>query len=112
MDSVLTSIKKLLGLEEEYTQFDADIIIYINSALMMLNQLGVGPEEGFVITGATETWSDYIGEVSNLESLKTYIMINVRLMFDPPSSSVITEAFERMKKELEWRLIVQAEEVV
>lgn len=111
MESILTSIKKLLGIEAEYTQFDTDIIIYINSALMMLNQLGVGPEEGFIITDDSETWSDYLGEGSNYESAKTYILLNTRLVFDPPASSVIVEAFERMKKELEWRLAVQAEEV-
>lgn len=112
MTSILTTIKKMLGIESEYTQFDPEIIVHINTVLMTLNQLGVGSEEGFVVADSTDTWSDYLGEDSNLEAVKSYIYISVRLIFDPPSSASILAAFERTKSELEWRLTLQAEEVV
>ena len=109
MDSILTSIKKLLGIEEEYTQFDADIIIYINSVLMFLNQLGVGPTTGFSITDKSKTWKEYFGTQTNLEAVKSYIYLKVRLLFDPPSSSAVIEAIERQRAELEWRILHQVE---
>jgi len=109
MESILTSIKKLLGPEEDYTHFDGDIIIYINSVLMALNQIGVGPEAGFVITSKTETWVDYLGEDANLEAVKTYVYMKVRLIFDPPSSAFVLEAIERTIKETEWRILVRVE---
>ena len=110
MDSILTSIKKLLGIEEDYTHFDPDIIMHINSALTVLNQLGVGPTAGFVITSADETWSEYLGTTSNLDSVKPYVYLKVRLIFDPPSGTSTIEAFERQIKEFEWRLNAQVEE--
>jgi len=109
MNSILTSIKKLLGLEEDYVQYDNDIIIYINSVLMILNQLGVGPTTGFSITDKTKTWTDYLGTEINIESVKPYIYLKVRLIFDPPSSNSVIEAIERQITELEWRLVNQAE---
>jgi hypothetical protein len=109
MDSILTSIKKLLGIEEKYTQFDQDIIIHINSALMALNQLGIGPTAGFTITDDTAIWSDVLGESINLEAIKSYIYMKVRLIFDPPTSSFVLDAIDNQIKELEWRLIVQVE---
>jgi hypothetical protein len=109
MDSILTSIKKLLGIEEDYTQFDPDIIIYINSTFMSLNQIGVGPETGFTISDKIKKWSDYLGENTNLEAVKSYIYLKTRLIFDPPTSSFVLEAIERQITELEWRLMVQTE---
>lgn len=109
MDSILTSIKKLLGLTEDYTQFDGDIIVYINSALMTLFQLGVGPSSGFTITDKTKKWSDYLGTTSNIEAVKSYVYLHVRLIFDPPSSSSVIEAIERQKTELESRILYQVE---
>lgn len=109
MDSILTSIKKMLGIEQEYTQFDLDIILNINSVLMTLSQLGVGPETGFAIIGAEETWDDFLGDRTDLESVKSYIYLKVRLLFDPPTSSFVLEAMERQINEFEWRLNVQAE---
>lgn len=109
MESILTSIKKLLGVAEEYEHFDPDIIMHINSVLMILTQLGIGPEEGFSIEDETTLWSDFIPDSVNLDAVKSYIHLQVRLMFDPPSSGVITESMNRMIKELEWRLTVAAE---
>jgi len=109
MDSILTSIKKLLGIEAEVTNFDQDIIIDINSALMSLNQLGVGPESGLFITGPEETWVSLLGDRKDIEAAKTYIYFKVRLMFDPPSSGFLIDAIERQIKEFEWRLNIQVD---
>lgn len=108
MDSILTSIKKLLGIEEDYTHFDPDIIMCINTVLAVLTQLGVGPAEGFSIEDETAVWSDFIPDMSQYEAVKTYIHLRVKLLFDPPSSTVIA-AMERQISELEWRLNVTAE---
>ena len=108
-DSILTSIKKLLGITEEYEHFDQDIIIHINSVFMILNQLGVGPSNGFSITDKTAVWSDFISEGANLESVKSYIYLKVRLLFDPPTTSAVMESMNRMISELEFRLNVSVE---
>lgn len=109
MDSILLTIKKLLGVSEEYTNFDIDIMVHINSALSILTQLGVGPENGFVITGAESLWSDFVSDTSKLEMIKTYIYLRVRLLFDPPTNSFVTTSIEKTISELEWRLQVAAE---
>lgn len=109
MDSILTSIKKLLGITEEYTHFDADIIMHINSVLTILTQLGVGPAEGFHIEDASVTWGDYLSNKLYLEPVKTYIYLKVKLMFDPPLSSAVMESMNRMISELEFRLNAAAE---
>ena len=106
MDSILTSIKKLLGVSEEDTSFDTDIIIHINTVFMTLSQIGVGPSEGFSIQDKSSLWSDFIPSNSNLESVKTYVYLRVRLLFDPPINSSITEAINRSINELEWRLSI------
>lgn len=106
MESILTSIKKLLGIEEEYTQFDADIIMHINTVFLNLTQLGVGPSEGFLIEDDTAIWADFIGDSSQLQAVKTYMYLKVKLLFDPPLSSSVTESMNRMIAELEWRLNV------
>lgn len=108
MDSILTSIKKLLGIEEEYTHFDTDIIMHINTVFMTLQQLGVGPKNGFTITDKESTWNEFFGP-EQLEAAKTYVYLKVRLLFDPPSNSFLVDALERHAKEIEWRLQVQAE---
>lgn len=105
MESILTSIKKLLGIAEEYEDFDPDIIMHINSALLILNQIGVGPAEGFIIEDETSTWTDYLGEATNLEAVKTYVHHKVRLMFDPPTGGAL-DSLNRTVSELEWRLNV------
>lgn len=111
MDSILTSIKKMLGIAEDYEHFDPDIIMHINSVFMILFQLGVGPKEGFVIEDETSVWSDFISDTLSLESVKTYIHLRVRLLFDPPLSSSVIESINRSISELEWRLNVAAETI-
>lgn len=108
-ESILTSIKKLLGIPEDYEHFDQDIIIHINSVFMILNQLGVGPTEGFTITDKTAVWSDFISDNKKFESVKTYVYMKVRLLFDPPLSSAVMECINKVISELEWRLNVAAE---
>ena len=105
-ESILNSIKKLLGLAESYTEFDTDIKIHINSVFAILQQLGVGPENGFRITGETETWADFIGTETAIDDVKSYMYLKVRLMFDPPTNSSILKANEEYIKEFEWRLNV------
>lgn len=112
MTSILTSIKKMLGISEEDTNFDQDIIININSVLMCINQLGIGPESGFTISDSTSTWQDLIGERIDLEAIKTYVYLKVRLLFDPPQSAFVLESIERQIAQIEWRLNVQAESLV
>ena len=106
MDSILTSIKKLLGIEEEYTQFDSDIIMHINTVFLNLTQLGVGPAEGFLIEDDSATWDDFIGDSNQLQAVKTYVYLKVKLLFDPPLSSSVIESINRIISELEWRLNV------
>ncbi len=108
-NSILNDIKKLLGIAPDYTNFDTDIIININSVFMILNQLGVGPKEGFKITGADETWDDYITEEDDLEAVKSYIWLKVKIVFDPPLNSTVMEAHKQMISEYEWRLNIQSE---
>lgn len=110
MESVLTSIKKFLGIDEDCEQFDQDVIIHINSVLMVLSQLGIEPKK--MVESKEDTWVQVIGDTSNIQTLsavKSYIYLKVRLLFDPPTSSVVTEAINRQISELEWRLNVSAE---
>ena len=111
MDSILTSIKKLLGITAEYTHFDDDLIIHINSTLSVLTQLGVGPATGFSIRDEFATWEEFIGDDPRLEMVKTYVHQKVKYMFDPPDRSAVAEAVKRHIDELEFRLMVAAEEV-
>lgn len=109
-ESILNSIKQLIGgIDGESTQFDKDIIIHINSVFMVLNQLGVGPSAGFSIQDSSAKWSDFISDSTRLEAVKSYMYMKVRLMFDPPVSSIVTEATNRIISELEWRLSASAE---
>ena len=103
-ESILTSIKKLLGISEEYTQFDMDIIIHINTVFAILTDLGVGPSEGFAISDKTTKWSEFISNTKRLESAKSYVYLKTRLLFDPPTSSAVVESMNRLISELEWRI--------
>lgn len=108
-DSILISIKKLLGITEEYTHFDQDIVMHINSVIFVLSQLGVETADGFAITGSNETWSDLLPNIDqqkSLESIKSYIYLKVRLLFDPPSASAVIESTNKLINELEWRINV------
>lgn len=106
MESILTSIKKLLGIAKEYTHFDDDLIMHINSVLTILNQLGVGPLTGFSIKDETDTWSDFVEDTSQIEFIKTYVHLKVKLIFDPPLSSAVIESMNRTISELEWRISI------
>lgn len=108
-DSILTTVKGMVGLSEENIDFDFEIIPHINSVLMSLNQMGIGPSTGFVISDKTKKWSDYLGTTTNLEAVKSYIGMKVRLIFDPPSSSFVLESIKNQIAEFEWRLTIQAE---
>lgn len=108
MESILASIKKLLGIHEEYTVFDQDLIININTAFSVLNQLGVGPKAGYMIEGYDEVWDEYL-EGYNFMMVKTFVFITVKLAFDPPTSSVLMESYTNRLRELEWRLELEAQ---
>lgn len=108
-DSILNSTKKTLGIAEEYTAFDVDIVMHINSVLSTLNDLGIGPENGFMIEDDSSTWSDFIGNDPRLNSVKTYTYLRVRLLFDPPSTQYMVAAYQEQIKEQEWRLSVRRE---
>lgn len=102
--SILNSVKHALGILEEYTEFDTDIVMHINSTLMILTQLGVGPSEGFMIEGDTETWEDFMGDDPLFAAVKSYIFIKVRILFDPPQSGAVLNAMKEQAAEYEWRL--------
>ena len=103
-DSILDTIKKLLGPDQSYNYFDQDIIIHINTAIMNLTDIGVGPKEGFSIKSRQEVWSDFIADIKQFEAVKTYIYLKVKLIFDPPLSSSVIDIYNKQINELEWRL--------
>lgn len=103
-ESILKIIKKMIGLDESYTQFDVDVILHINMAFATLNHLGVGPQNGFRISDDTATWDDYETDVTKAGLIKDYIYMKVKLLFDPPTSNSYSENLKESVKELEWRL--------
>ena len=107
--SILNTTKKMLGIETDVTVFDTDIIVNINTVFMTLNQLGVGPTSGFSITGATETWEQFLGTITDLEAVKSFMYLKVRMLFDPPSNSALIDTINRQIDEIGWRLNAQAE---
>ena len=109
MDSILISIKKLLGITAEYTHFDVDLIMHINSVFSILTQLGVGPSTGFSIHDEYAIWNDFMEADPRLEMVKTYVYQKVRLMFDPPDRNAVAEAVKSNISELEFRLMVAAD---
>lgn len=109
-DSILTSTKKVLGIDVAYTAFDPDILMHINSVFSTLQQLGIGPEEGFMIDDATTEWSAFLGSDPRLNAVKTYTYMRVRLVFDPPTTSYLIDSMAKQIKELEWRLNAYREE--
>lgn len=112
MESILTSIKKLLGIPEDDESFDTDIIIHINSVFMILNQLGVGPTKGFRIYNKEDIWDDYITDGITAELVKSYVYLKVRLLFDPPSTSAVMDSINRQISEFEWRLNISSDSEV
>jgi hypothetical protein len=110
MESILTSIKKLLGINEDCADFDTDIIMHINTVFSGLKQIGAGPKEGFVIKDKFTVWSDYIPKTNkNLEMIKTYIYLKVKQLFDPPTISSVMESHKKLIEEYEWRISVEVD---
>ena len=108
-DSILQSIKKNLNISPEDTAFDVDIIMQINSAFATLYQLGVGPDTPFSISDDSETW-DMFSTDPELNGVQRYIWLKTKIVFDPPTGSVMTEYTNQLKEE-EWRLTIAAEEL-
>lgn len=109
-DSILVSVKKVLNLSADNTDFDTDILMHINSVLSILQQLGIGPDDGYYIEDANATWTDYLGEDANhIAMTKSYVCAKVRILFDPPVSSAVMQSLERVCSEFEWRANVAAE---
>ena len=110
MESILISIKKLLNIEDEDHHFDEDLITHINSVIFILTQVGIGPEDGFAITGDTENWADFLGpKLPKLMAIKTYVYLKVRIIFDPPSSSAAIDSINRLISEFESRLNIASD---
>lgn len=108
MDSVLTDVKKSLGIAEDETHFDHDIVLDINASLLSVNQIGIGPGKGFMIKDKTNTWQELLGTREDLEAVKTLVYMKVKLMFDPPANSFLLESINKTIDELTWRLSIQA----
>lgn len=102
--SILTSTKKVLGIAESYTAFDLDILTHINAAFSTLNQLGVGPVNGFFIEDASAEWEEFGVPANQLAMVRTYVFLKVRMLFDPPGTSYLIEAMNKQIEEYEWRL--------
>ena len=106
-DSILASVKKILGITDDNTEFDVDLIIYINTVLASLIQMGVGPQEGYVITDRENTWYEFTGGNKKIEMTKSYVALRVRKLFDPPQSSVLMEALNQEMDEAKWRAYIE-----
>lgn len=109
--SILDSVKHVLGISSDYTDFDIDVIMHINTSFMVLNQLGVGPSDPFVITDNTKLWTDFSSDINKIQAVQTYIQLNVRLIFDPPATSFTIDAYEKVIAEMVFRLNVMGEEI-
>lgn len=111
MSSILEDTKKSLGLAADYTPFDADIVMHINSVLADLTQLGVGPEAGFEISGSAEAWASFIADEPRLNSVKSYLFLRVKMLFDPPGTGYVLTSMEKMLEKAEWRINMAREEI-
>lgn len=111
-ESILKSVKKVLGLPEEDGPFDQDVILFINGVFSTLADLGVGPDAGFSIADSSPTWDTFLGADPRLNSVKTYMYLRVRMLFDPPGTSFLMNAMQEQIKEHEWRLNVQMEKTI
>lgn len=108
-ESILYTIKQMLGLEVDYTPFDVELIAYINSAIMTLTQLGIGLNKDFLVTGDTETWADFVGDRTDESAIQNYILVSVKPLFDSTLSGTAVESCNKMRDELAWRLKVRSE---
>ena len=118
VDSILTTTKNALGLADDYEPYDPELIMHINSVMAILNQLGVGPSDGYVITDKTQTWSElltnegYAVEEKRLADVKSYVYMKVKMLFDPPSVGYVVTAWEKMIEEAEWRITVAQDDIL
>lgn len=110
-NSILTSTKKLLGIAEEYTSFDTDIIIHINSALSVLTQVGVASSEDFYVKDEMDMWEDFTPFNSKIEMMKSYLYLKVKLLFDPPVNASVIESINKMISEFEWRIQIEVDKI-
>ena len=110
--SILNTIKKQLGIEKEVTHFDEELIVLINANLLSITQLGIGPKNGFMITGEGTSWEGLIDNRVDYEAVKTLLYMKVKLSFDPPSNSFLLESIQRMIEELSWRILLQTNHVM
>lgn len=109
--SILNSVKKMVGIDPSLTVFDLDILTHINSVFDDLKQLGIGPVDGFMIEDDAPTWDAFLGEnETQFSSVKSYMYFRVRLMFDPPQTSYLIDSFNKQIEKMEWRLNVAREE--
>ena len=108
-ESILDYVKKLLGIQKDYTHFDPDIIYGINAAFAVLTQLGVGPEEGFMVSDDTAKWTDFVSDTARLSLIKEYVCLKTRLLFDPPTSAVLIDVMNKSASEYEWRLYIASD---
>lgn len=110
MDSILNNVKKLLGIDSDDDSFDVDVMTIINSTILSLAQMGIGPSNGFIVTSIENEWTDWIVTPTiNLEGIKTYLYLKTKLIFDPPTNSTVIEAFNKSLSELEWRMMLAVE---
>lgn len=108
--SILTTVKQILGLDENYTAFDQDILMHINTVFANLNQIGVGPALGFYVENKEQKWSDFLGTDMRLGAVPSFVAGKVRLIFDPPSTSFAITALENVLTEMEYRIWTYVEE--
>lgn len=111
-NSILISTKKILGISEHYTAFDLDIITHINASFSNVNQLGIGNIDGFMIEDSIPVWEDLEIPQNQLNMVKTYIFLKVRMLFDPPTTSFLIEAMQKQIQEHEWRLSIFREDLI
>jgi hypothetical protein len=105
MESILTSIKKMVNVTESDHSFDADLIVYINAAFAILKRLGVGPAGGFAITNEYATWAEFLPSEPQYEIVKTFVYLKTKLLFDPPTNSAVIESINKQIAEIEWQLV-------
>jgi len=108
-ESILNSVKKVLGVASDVTHFDLDIMMHINTTFSTLNQLGIGPDEGYMIEDSSASWDAFLGSDPRLNNVKTYVYLRVRTLFDQPQTSFLNDAMKKQIEELEWRLNVYRE---
>lgn len=105
-ESILKTIKQLVGCPDDFEQFDLDLTIHINSSFATLTHLGIGPKEGYRITGVDNVWSEFEDDPQKLSLIKDYVYIKTRLLFDPPTNGSLMDSLTEQLKEMEWRLYI------